>query len=205
MENNDAQHLQKLRAYWDAHQAFPSMAKLRDVVAMGSTASVHEMIGRLVEAGLLQRVEGRVAPTKAFLAQPLEYPKSSQPDQLTASERPASLNLLDYVMPRPDRTFLVPVPDEQMAANGLRQGDMLVMQQDVPAQPGDIVAMRQDGRLYLRLLTSLSGQKLVLKPAFDVVLSDPGLSEGTKRSDIAGVAIAMVRRFDLKQLTPVKG
>ena len=43
------------------------MAKLRDVVAMNSTASVFELVGRLVEAGYLQRVEGRIAPTKTFL------------------------------------------------------------------------------------------------------------------------------------------
>ena len=205
MENNDVQHLEKLRTYWDEHQAFPSMAKLREVVAMGSTASVHEMIGRLVEAGLLQRVEGRVAPTKAFLAHPVEYVKSSHSAQLPAPERLAALNLMDYVIPEPGHTFLVPVPDEQLAAKGLHPGDLLVMQTNALIKAGDIVAVRQDERLFLRLLSSVSGQKLILKPAFDVVSSGPDLSTGTTRSDIAGVAISLVRRFDRESTTPAKG
>ncbi len=205
MENNDVQHLQKLRAYWDEHQAFPSMAKLREVVAMGSTASVHEMVGRLVEAGQLQRVEGRIAPTKAFLAQPVKYVEPSRPSQFTAPERPVALNLLDYVMPEPGSTFFVPVPDEQLAAKGLRPGDLLVMQEDALPQSGDIVATRCGDRLFLSLLTSITGRKLVLEPVFHDVQLDPSLVKGTTRADIAGVAVAMVRRFDREPRAKANG
>ena len=71
MDNNDTRHLAKLRAYWDKHQAFASMAKLRVVVGMTSTASVFEMVGRLVDAGYLQRIEGRIAPTQLFFSRPV--------------------------------------------------------------------------------------------------------------------------------------
>ena len=205
MENNDVQHLQKLRTYWDEHQAFPSMAKLREVVAMGSTASVFEMVGRLVEAGLLQRVEGRIAPTKAFLARPVECARSSQPGQFPDPESPAALNLLDYVMPEPGSTFFVPVPDEQLAAKGLRPGDLLVMQAGAPVKTGDIVATRQGGMHLLSLLTSITGKKLVLEPAIQDAHFDPGLTPVLTRADIAGVAVAMVRRFDRELPAKVAG
>lgn len=65
---NDTQHLERLRTYWKRHHAFPSMAKLCEVVGMSSTASVFNLVSRLKEAGYVERVEGRIAPTKRFFA-----------------------------------------------------------------------------------------------------------------------------------------
>ena len=140
MENNDVQHLEKLRAYWDEHQAFPSMAKLRQVVDVGSTASVIEMIGRLVEAGHLKRVDGWFAPTKKFLAQPVDCVDVRDVEAIIASRKPSALSLLDYVMPEPARTFFVCVANEGLAAKGIHQDDLLVMHMDLAVQAGDIVA-----------------------------------------------------------------
>ena len=196
MENTDTNHLAKLRAYWDEHQAFPSMAKLREVVAMGSTASVFEMVGRLVEAGYLKRVEGRIAPTKQFLARPVECAEPGHAESPVYLPAPAMLNLLDYVMPEPYRTFFVQVPDEQLAAKDIRQGDLLVMRRDTAAHAGDIVATRQGERLWLNLITAVEAKEFVLGPAIYDVLCVPELVNSRPPADIAGVAIALVRRFD---------
>lgn len=197
MENNDTQHLERLRAYWDEHQAFPSMAKLRDVVAMNSTASVFEMVGRLVEAGYLQRVEGRIAPTNTFFARPVMGVEGVAPQMADSPPEAPVLNLTDYVMPNPSRTFFVEVPDNRWAARHLLQGDLLVMQEHLPARAGDIVTVRQEEKLLLRLLQSVQGKKLVLEP------QGSGDSRGFEllerysvQADIAGVAVALVRRFD---------
>lgn len=196
MENTDGQHLEKLRAYWDEHQTFPSMAKLREVVAMGSTASVFEMVGRLVDAGYLNRVEGRIAPTKQFLARPVECAAPRHSAGATTPREPAALNLMDYAMPEPGNSFFVRVPDDQLAAKDVRQGDLLVMQRETAPQAGDIVAIRQGERLWLNLLTSVGGKELVLGPAiYDVQGKAPPV-QTTDSSGIAGVAIALVRRFD---------
>lgn len=196
LENTDAKHLDKLRAYWEAYQAFPSMAKLCPVVDMTSTASVFALVGRLVEAGQLKRVDGRIAPTKTFLARPVECAEPGHAEAVTASLEPEVVNLLDYVMPEPAGTFFVRVPDEQLAAKDIRQGDLLVMQADAPVRAGDIVATRQAEKLWLNLLTSVNGRKLVLEPASYDVQSGRGVSGNATRADIAGVAIALVRRFD---------
>ena len=205
MENTDGQHLEKLRAYWDKHQAFPSMAKLREVVAMGSTASVFEMVGRLVDAGYLNRVEGRIAPTKQFLSRPVECAVPRNSDAETTNLELVALNLMDYAMPEPGTTFFVWVPDDQLAAKDVRQGDLLVMQRDTPAQAGDIVATRQGERLWLNLLNLVSGKKLVLGPAVYDVQGEAPPVQTTDSSGIAGVAIALVRRFDREPATNVKG
>jgi hypothetical protein len=62
--NTDTLHLEKLPTYWKHHHAFPSMAKLCEVVGMASTASAFDIVSRMEGAGYVQRVEGRIAPAK---------------------------------------------------------------------------------------------------------------------------------------------
>lgn len=188
MENTDAKHLDKLRAYWEAYQAFPSMAKLCPVVEMTSTASVFALVGRLVEAGQLKRVDGRIAPTKTFLARPVECAEPCPADAVTASLEPEAVNLMDYVMPEPAGTFFVRVPDKQLASKDVHPGDLLVMQTGIPSQDGDIVAFR------LGNMTILTG---LPRMTHDIDL--------VSNADIKGVAIALVRRFDREPVEKDKG
>ena len=68
---SDQQHLDALRRYWRESKAFPSMAKLADVLGLASAGGVFKVVGRLVDAGFLERVEGRIAPASAFFALPV--------------------------------------------------------------------------------------------------------------------------------------
>ena len=56
MTEHDEKHLAKLRTHRKRHAAFPSMAKLCDTVGLSSTSSVFALVGRLVDAGYLERV-----------------------------------------------------------------------------------------------------------------------------------------------------
>ena len=189
MENTDTQHLEKLKAYWEAHQAFPSMAKLRSVVGMASTASVFEMVGRLVESGHLQRIEGRIAPTHAFFARPVVAPGPS------TVQAPAAMDVTSYVMPQPGKTFLFQVPGRQLEHENICQGDFLVMQQDLQATVADLVTLAQGHGGRFGRVEGCDGANLALWPCFDSIhanesaITVPGTA-------IEGVAVALIRRFD---------
>jgi len=68
---SDDKHLNALRVYWKDNKAFPSRAKLADVLGLASSGGVFKVIGRLVDAGYLERVDGRIAPTPDFFALPV--------------------------------------------------------------------------------------------------------------------------------------
>lgn len=57
----DDKHLNALRVYWKEHKAFPSMARLADVLGLASSGGVFKVIARLVDAGYLERVDGQTA------------------------------------------------------------------------------------------------------------------------------------------------
>ncbi len=122
----DHAHLEKLRTYWKRHHAFPSMAKLCEVVGLSSIASVFDLVTRLKEAGYVQHVEGRIGPTRRFFARPLL-------GKVRAGVPPADddfevLTLDDYLVPDPNRTFLTRMKDDSMRNAALAGGDLVVVQ-----------------------------------------------------------------------------
>ena len=82
------------------------------------------------------------------------------------------LNLSDYAMPDPGRTFFVEVPDSRWAAWHLQPRGPAGDAGTRTASAGDIVAVRQKDKLLLSLLHSVKGKKLVLEPQGS---ADPGV------------------------------
>lgn len=189
MDNNDTRHLAKLRSYWDKHQAFTSMAKLRAVVGMTSTASVFEMVGRLVDAGYLQRIERRIAPTELFFARPV---RTEGP---TSEQTSSPIDITSYVMSEPTKCFLVKVTGQRFTQDLICDGDLLVMQKGLKAQANDFVLLEQGGSFRLDCIAYLTGQAVFLKQEPADRLAAAG-AESAPISSVAGVAMGLIRRFD---------
>jgi repressor LexA len=152
MGGSDEKYLAALRTYWKKHQAFPSMAKLCEVVGLSSTSSVFTLVGRLVDAGFLERVEGRIAPSRRFFARPvLGTVRAGQP-QLESQESPDLLTIDDYLIEDPNRTVLCRVRGDSMKDAGLLEGDLVVVERNSPTKAGDIVVAVVDGEMTVKTL-----------------------------------------------------
>jgi SOS regulatory protein LexA len=163
----DRAHLEKLRSYWKQHRAFPSIAKLCDVVGLSSTASVFDLVTRLKDAGYVERVEGRIAPTKRFFGRPLlgnvragvPQPREEEQDDFEV------LTLDDYLVPDPNRTFLARVKGDSMRDAALVDGDLVVVQKNCPTKVGDIVVAVVDGQVTVKYLRQEPGGRFYLQAA----------------------------------------
>lgn len=162
----DTQHLERLRTYWKEHHAFPSIAKLCEVVGMASTASVFDMVSRLKDAGYVQRVEGRIAPTKLFFGRPLVgHVHAGLPQPLQDEDDFQVLTIDDYLVPDPNRTFLARVKGDSMSDAALIDGDLVVVQKNAPTRVGDIVVAVVDGQVTVKHLRQRPDGRFYLQPA----------------------------------------
>ncbi|WP_028312883.1 transcriptional repressor LexA [Derxia gummosa] len=186
----DEQHLAALRAYWKAHQAFPAMAKLCEVVGLSSSSSVFALIGRLVEAGYLERVEGRIAPTKRFFARPLIGAVRAGIPQPATDEALDLVTIDDYLVDDPNRSILCRVRGESMREAGLLDGDIVVVERNAPASPGDIVVAVVDGELTVKHLRRANDRYFLqaANPDFADIYPKGSL-------EILGVVIGSFRRM----------
>ncbi len=187
----DAKHLAALRAHWKKHAAFPSMAKLCDVLGLTSTSSVFAAVGRLTEAGYLERVEGRIAPTKRFFARPVLGPVRAGVPQLASQEQPELLTIDDYLIDDPNRTSLHKVRGDSMRDAAILEGDLAVVEHNAPAKPGDIVIACVDNELTVKTL------KLDESGAYFLEAANPAYAPIRPKNslEILGVVIGVIRRL----------
>lgn len=192
MATTDTQHLEKLRTYWKQNHAFPSMAKLCEVVGLSSTASVFDLVTRLKDAGYVQRVEGRIAPAKRFFARPLVgHVRAGLPQPRQDEDDFEVLTIDDYLVPEPNRTFLARVKGDSMRDASLVDGDMVVVQKNCATKVGDIVVAVVDGQVTVKYLRQQSDGRFYLQPAnseFADILPEGEL-------EILGVVVGAFRTY----------
>lgn len=185
----DAAHLAALRTYWKRHACFPSMPKLCDVLSLRSTASVFGVVGRLTEAGYLQRVDRRIAPTKKFFARRL-LPANWHSQRPEPDEAPELITLDDYLMDSPERSSFAKVRDDGMKGEGIFAGDMVVFECNVPTRPGDTVVAIVEGQPLVRTLQLDQAGNYFLQPsnpAYQPFVPEVSL-------EVLGVVIGMFRK-----------
>jgi repressor LexA len=187
---NDEKYLAALRTYWKRHKAFPSMAKLCEVVGLSSTSSVFALVGRLTDAGYLERTEGRIAPGKRFFARPLLGPVRAGLPQPATQEEPQLLTLDDYLIDEPNRTSLHRVKGDSMRDAGMLDGDLVAVEHNSPTKPGDIVVAFADNELTVKTLRLDAAGKYFLEaanPAYQPIRPVNSL-------ELLGVVVSVVRR-----------
>lgn len=190
---NGDKYLSTLRAYWKEHRSFPSMAKLTEVLGLASSGGVFKALGRLVDAGYLERVAGRIAPTKKFFSLPMLGTVRAGLPQLADQEEGYELvNIDDYLVDHPERTSFCRVKGDSMRDAGLLDGDMVVVEANSPTKSGDIVVAVVDNEITVKYLRAHKPTGWRLEPAnaaYDVIY--PGSS-----LEVLGVVVGSFRRFD---------
>lgn len=188
---NDDRYLAALRTYWKRHQTFPAMGKLTEIVGLSSSSSVFALIGRLTEAGYLERVEGRIAPTRKFFGRPLLGRVRAGLPEPASQEQPEVLTIDDYLIDDPNRTALVTVRGDSMRDAGLLDGDLVVVETSAATKAGDIVVAVVDGEMTVKTLRLDRKGQFFLEPANPAY--EPIKARGSL--EIVGVVIGSFRRF----------
>jgi repressor LexA len=188
---SDDRHLAALRTYWKQHNSFPAMNKLCEVVGLSSSSSVFALVGRLSEHGYLERVQGRVAPTRRFFARPLLGSVRAGLPQPADQAPPEVLTLDDYLIDQPNRTSLHRVRGDSMRDAGILDGDLVALEHNAPASPGDIVVAVSDGELTVKTLRRDAAGVFFLEAANP----DYPPIRPTVSLEIMGVVVSVARRI----------
>lgn len=188
---SDTKHLNALRNHWKVNKAFPSMAKLADVLGLASSGGVFKVIGRLVDAGLLERVDGRIAPTPAFFAMPvLGKVRAGLPQEEDQTAGLETISVEDYLVRNPERTVFYRVRGDSMRDAGMLDGDMVVVERNRATKSGDIVVALVDNELTVKYLFPSTQGGWVLKPA------NPDYADihAQESLEMIGVVVGLFRR-----------
>lgn len=153
MDVRDREYLGRVQNYYAKQGVLPSMSSLAKYLGFGSTSTSFALVQRLKEAGYLTNTEdeGKLVPTRKFFErQVLGRVKAGVPDE--GVEELSLVHIDSYLIRMPDRTSVIRVTGDSMADALLGEGDMVVVERNVPVKPGDIVVAVVDGEYTVKYL-----------------------------------------------------
>jgi len=187
----EPEYLEKLQDYYADHRVIPSYSVLATLWGVSAKSWVAECVKRFEEAGYLDWTpDKQLKPGKRFFERRLaDSAVQAGLPNAAASDGHELMTIDDYVVPNPSKTVLIRVKGDSMIDAGIHEGDLLVVEVQSHANPGEIVVAIVDNEFTVKYLQK-ERNDYVLKPANKAypVIRPRG------RMEIFGVMAGLVRR-----------
>lgn len=182
----------KLRDFYTNKKRLPSFSELVRLFGYRSKGAVSFLVDRLIEKGFIEKdSSGRLIPSSGFRSGlkvlgtvQAGFPSPAEEELLD------TLSLDEFLIPKPDATYLVKVSGDSMIEEGIKEGDLVLVERGRQAQPGDIVIAQVDGQWTLKFFEKKGG-KITLRAANK---NYPPI-EPKRELVIGGVVVANIRKY----------
>jgi len=149
---NIGERARALRAFFRREGRLPSYEEMRVLFGYRSKNAVAGAVRRLCETGYLRRgAGGRLAPTARLAATVRLLGTVAAGFPSPAEEELAdAMSLDEYLVERPEATFLLTVSGDSMIEAGIQPGDLLLVEKGRTPRNGDIVVAQVDDEWTLK-------------------------------------------------------
>lgn len=183
--------LKKIRIFFKKQRRLPTYQELADLMGFASKNAAYKLAQKLVDEGYLEKDDkGKLVPRKLFSPLPQSGIVAAGFPTVTDEEINDLVSFDEYLVQRPEATFILTVSGESMIEAGIHDGDIVLVDRMQTVRDGDIVVANVDGEWTLKYFRKLNG-KTVLVPAnknFKNIYPEQSL-------EIAGVVVSVVRKY----------
>lgn len=185
-------HLGKLRTFYRAERRLPSYAEMLSLLGYRSKNGVARLFRRLDELGYVRRKPGGKWVPLARLSGSIQWRGTVAAGfPSPAEEELADLMSLDeFLVERPEATFLLTVSGDSMIEAGIQPGDLVLVERGRAPRNNDIVVAQVDGEWTLKYYVR-DREGIRLDPANRKYPS----IRPRDRLTVGGVVRAMVRKY----------
>lgn len=157
------QYLEQLQKFYKTNKRLPSYSEMLAIFGLASKNAIHKIIKKLIEAGYLDQLSGKLAPASRFFQAPLlGNVKAGFP---TGAEEDLNFMSLDeYLVDNPSSSFMLKVAGDSLEGIGIFKGDIVILEKAKEASRGEIVLALIDGEWTLKIIEKVNG-KTVLRSA----------------------------------------
>jgi SOS regulatory protein LexA len=193
-EKRTTKTVQKIIAdFFRENRRMPSYAEMINLLGVKSKSVVNFWIKKLLGAGIIEKDnKGHLTFTKRSFAIPLV---GSVQAGFPSPEEEALCDVIsmdEYLISSPDSSFLLQVSGDSMIGEGIREGDMVIVEKGREPRNGDIVIAEVDGEWTIKYFRK-QGKQVVLEaanPQYPLIRPQQELK-------IGGVVSAVVRKYHL--------
>ena len=158
-------YVQQIHAFYRQRKRMPSYREIGAVTGLRSTNAVFKVVHKMIQQGFLAKdARGRLIP-KQLLSEvrfvglvEAGFPSPAD-DELFET-----MNLEQYLVRKPEATYLLRVRGDSMVDAGIMPGDLVLVERGAEPHDGDIVIAQIDGEWTLKYFRR-QGNNVYLQPA----------------------------------------
>lgn len=154
-----------LRKFISTENRVPGYNEMLALFNYRSKNAVHALLMRMAEEGYIRKKGRKISPTTKLLgsirvlgAVQAGFPSPAEEQLLD------SINLDQFLVDRPEATFMLKVSGDSMVDAGIHPGDILLVEKGVAPRSHDIVIAQVDGEWTLKYFIR-DGKGVRLEPA----------------------------------------
>jgi repressor LexA len=156
----------KIISFYKDKKRMPSYAEIMNLLGFKSKNAVYKLINKLVAEGVVSKdSQGRLSPNK--LAGEVSLLGLVEAGIPTSAEEEVldTMNLDDYLIRDTSKTFILQVKGDSMIEEGIKEGDLVVVERTTNPKDGEIVIAQVDGGWTMKYLRKKTGKPVFLEPA----------------------------------------
>lgn len=137
--------VQKLREFYRRERRMPSYSEMLELFGYRSKNAVHGLVQKLVETGYVLKSGGHLACTEKLMggirllgAVQAGFPSPAEEELVD------TISLDEYLVRRPEATYMLTVQGDSMIGAGILPGDIVLVEKGGTPKPHDIVVAQVD-------------------------------------------------------------
>ncbi len=156
---------QKLESFYDKNRRMPGYEEMLQLFGFKSKNAVYKLINKLVEDGVVEKdSRGKLIPSKTFNEIPLLGLVEAGIPTNTEELRGDATSIDNYLVENKDSSYLLEVKGDSMIDEGIKEGDLVLVERRGEPKDGDIVIAEVDGGWTMKYFRK-KGSKVYLEPA----------------------------------------
>jgi len=180
-----------IAAFFRENRRMPTYAEMLDLLGVRSKSVVHFWVNKLLAKGLLEKdSRGFLKPLRRSLALPVIGEVAAGFPSPAEEELRDIISFDEYLVKRPESSFLLKVSGDSMAGEGIMEGDLVIVERGRDPSNGDIVVAEVDGEWTIKYFRK-EGKDVVLEAA------NPKYKPIRPKSELrlGGVVTAVIRKY----------
>ena len=180
-----------ITAFFRENRRMPSFGEMVDLLGVRSKSVVNFWVDKLIEADILEKDDkGRITFRKSAFAIPMAGSVQAgfpSPEEESLCD---IMSIDEYLISRPDTSFLLQVSGDSMIGEGIMEGDLVVVEKGRQPRNGDVVIAEVDGEWTMKYFKK-QGRQVILEaanPKYPIIRPKQELRLG-------GVVTAVVRKY----------
>lgn len=155
----------KIISFYKRNKRMPGYTEIMSLLGFKSKNAVYKLINKLVDEGVVNKdSKGRLTPNRQMDELPILGLVEAGFPTLVDGEMTDTMSINDYLVKDKDSSYLLEVRGDSMIDEGIREGDLVVVERKGIPKDGDIVIAEVDGGWTMKYYKKKGGI-VYLKPA----------------------------------------